>query len=251
MSSPTWTPDALALEARGHAGTGWRLVEAQHRVSTLTLVDSLDEQAVLEAALEATKPPVPPECRHLHDLLFTPFRYRPYPEASRFRRAGLTPGVFYASETTETAIAETVFYRLLFYAESPATRPPEGAGEYTAFACSLATARALDLREPPLSRDEARWTDPIDYGPCQDLADAARRAELEILRYRSVRDPDGGANLAVLTCRAFAVPEPTSRQTWRIRVGPFGGQALCEHPRAALEFPYADFAHDPHLPDAL
>ena len=63
---------------------------------------------------------MPPECRHLHYLLATPFRYgSPYPRGSRFRRAGLTPGVYYASGTAGTAIAETAFYRLLFFAEFP------------------------------------------------------------------------------------------------------------------------------------
>ena len=57
------------------AGRCWRVVEAQHVVSTLKLVDTLAEQALLEDLLEETKPPVPPECRHLHYLLATPFRY--------------------------------------------------------------------------------------------------------------------------------------------------------------------------------
>jgi hypothetical protein len=51
------------------------VVEAQHQVSTHKLVDSLSEQALLEELIEATKPTVPPECRHLDYLLFTPFRY--------------------------------------------------------------------------------------------------------------------------------------------------------------------------------
>ena len=51
-------------------------------VSTLKLVDTLAEQALLEDILEESKPPVPPECRHLHYLLSTPFRYgAPYRRA--------------------------------------------------------------------------------------------------------------------------------------------------------------------------
>ena len=118
MSSSTWTPAALSSDARGLAGTCWRLVEAQHHVSTLKLVDSVDEQELLEELIETTKPPLPPECRGLHYLLSTPFRYGSvYPTGSRFRRAGLTEGVFYASETPQTAVAEMAFYRLLFFAE--------------------------------------------------------------------------------------------------------------------------------------
>ena len=86
----------------------------------MKIVDTLAEQGLLETLLERSKPPVPPECRHLHYLLATPFRYgAPYPTGSRFRRAGHTPGVFYASTSASTAIGELVFHRLLFFAESP------------------------------------------------------------------------------------------------------------------------------------
>src|SRR5215211_7035249 len=107
MSSSAWTPAALSSEARPLAGTCWRLVEAQHRVSTLKLVDSVDEQEALEELIQTTKPSLPPDCQHLHYLLATPFRYgAPYPHGSRFRRAGLTEGVFYAAEAPQTAVAE-------------------------------------------------------------------------------------------------------------------------------------------------
>src|SRR5437762_10637003 len=134
MPSPTWTPAALSSERRRLAGQCWRLVEAQHRVSTMKLVDTLAEQSALESLVDASKPPVPPDCRRLHYLLSTPFRYgAPYPAGSRFRRAGLTPGVFYASQTAPTAVAEMAFHRLLFFADSPHTPWPVNATEYTAF----------------------------------------------------------------------------------------------------------------------
>ena len=87
----------------------------------MKIVDTLAEQSLLETLLERTKPPVPAECRDLHYLLATPFRYgAPYPSGSRFRRAGFTPGVFYGSTTPATAVAEIAFHRLLFFADSPA-----------------------------------------------------------------------------------------------------------------------------------
>lgn len=247
MSQPIWTQDALRSEARPYAGLAWRLVEAQHRVSTLKLVDSLAEQAALEEILETTKPPLPEDCRHLDYLLATPFRYRPYPTGSRFRRAGLTPGVWYGAEAPETAAAEMVFYRFLFYAESPETPFPDDAAEYTAFSADLATPVALDLTAGGLVADRVAWTGLTDYAACQALADGARGIGTEIIRYVSVRDPARGANLAVLSCRAFATPQPVDRQTWRIRIGPTGAQALREHPRLGLEFAPDSFAPDPRL----
>ena len=170
----------------------------------------------------------------MHYLLATPFRYGAiYPKGSRFRRAGRTPGVFYASERPETAVAEMAFYRLLFYAESPATPWPSDAGEYTVFAAAVATQRRLDLTAAPLSRDRAAWIDPIDYAACQALADAARAAGAEVIRYASARDPAAGVNVAVLTVAAFAESKPLQPHTWRIRLSAAGVQAICAFPGQA------------------
>ncbi|MBD8066244.1 RES family NAD+ phosphorylase [Devosia sp. PTR5] len=239
-------PVALSSSRTAYRGTGWRVVEAQHKVSTLKLVETLAEQALLEEVLEASKPPLPHDCAGLDYLLATPFRYGPYPHGSRFRRAGRTPGVFYAAERVETALAEMAFYRLLFFAESPATPLPANAADYTAFAAALATDASIDLTVPPLS-ETGNWTDRTDYAACQALADTARGEEIELIRYRSVRDPAGGANLAVLTCAVFAQRAPIDRQTWKIQVGRHGVQALCDFPRQSLEFVRAGFAADPRL----
>src|SRR5690606_11686897 len=170
MSSPIWTPAALSSEARPFSGPVWRFVEAQHRVSTLKLVDTLDEQALLEELLEESKPVLPPECAGLDYLLVTPFRYGAvYPHGSRFRRAGRTLGVYYAGLSVETALCEMAFYRLLFFAESPATPLPANAADYTACSALIDTGAAIDLTVPPLDRDAALWTHPTDYAACQSL----------------------------------------------------------------------------------
>lgn len=248
MSSPIWTRVALSSEFRPFTGLCWRVVEAQHRVSTLKLTDTLAAQALLEELIEDSKPPIPPECRHLNFLLATPFRYGSmYPRGSRFRRAGHTLGVYYAAEKPTTAIAETAFYRLLFFAESPDTPWPSDAAEYTTFSAEIATARVLDLTQTPLSADVGIWTDLTDYAGCQAFAEAARAVETDAICYRSVRDPAKGGNLAILLCRAFARPAPVERQTWRMRLSATGVQALCEFPRQAVELPRAAFAADPRI----
>ena len=243
----TWTPGALSSERGRLTGTCWRVVEAQHRISTLKLVDTLAEQERLEQLLDDSKPPLPAECRELHYLLSTPFRYgAPYPHGSRFRRAGFTPGVFYASKTTATAITEMAFHRLLFFADSPSTPWPDNAGEFTAFSVRYRTSAGLDLTTPPFDRDREVWTHPTDYTGCQTLADLSRVAGVGVLRYRSARD-ERGINLALLTCRAFGSRAPLAQQTWRIHFGTSGVRAISAAPELRLEFRREAFARDPRI----
>jgi hypothetical protein len=243
---PTWTTAALSRELRRLAGRCWRVVEAQHVVSTMALVDTLEEQALLEQVLDESKPAVPEDCRGLHYLLFTPFRYAaPYPQGSRFRRAGLTPGVFYASIHLTTAIAEMAFWRLLFYAESPGTPWPANPGEYTAFSVRFSTGKGLDLTRAPLNKDIDKWIQPIDYTHCQALADAAREAGMNVVRYQSARAD--GENVALLACAAFASRKPVEQQRWRIHVGASGARAIGEHSDDRLAFDRAAFARDPRI----
>lgn len=214
----------------------------------MKLVDTLAEHERLERLLEEGKPDVPPACRHLHYLLHTPFRYAaPYPRGSRFRRAGFTAGVFYGSRTPATAIAELVFHRLLLFAESPTTPWPVNPGEFTAFAVKLSTRAALDLTTAPLEAEREQWMHPIDYSACQDLADLAREAGVEVLRYESVRDPQHGTNIAVLACRVFKSSEPITWQTWRVDLSASGARAVCAYPEQRVEFSRETFAADPRI----
>lgn len=241
-------PAALSSEFKRLGTAVWRLVEAQHRVSTMKLVDDVDEQALLEDLLDETKPAYPPECEGLDYLLKTPFRYSAaYPHGSRFRRAGKTAGVFYAAFEISTAIAEMAFYRLLFFAESPATPLPSNPAEYTAFAVPVDSGKVLDLTLAPFERNRAAWESLQDYAACQSFADAARSADAEAIVYRSVRDPQGGLNIALLTTSAFAATEPSERQTWRIRLSRAGVQAMRDYPLLRLGFSITDFAADPRI----
>jgi len=215
-------------------------VESQYIISTVPLVDTLDEQARLEELLDETKPPVPPACRHLHPLLFTPFRYTPR-HGSRFRRAGQRDGAFYTAEQVETAIAEMAFYRVLFYAESPETLIPADFAEYTAFSVSVATDALIDLTE----RQDPGLSHLSDYSASQAFADVARTAGATGLRSLSVRCPKKGAALTWLSCEVFDRPDPVMRQTWRMRLTRLGVQALCESPKLAIQFAPETLASDP------
>lgn len=216
MSSITWTPTALAAEARRWAGEAWRMVEAQHAAATMKLVDSAEEQLLLEDLLESAKPPLPAAARGLHYLLATPFRYPPLPSGSRFRAAG-EPGVFYAAERLPTACAELGYWRWRFLRDAPALSRIDAVA-HTGFRAAI-RALAVDLRKPPLARDAKRWNDPDGYGATQELARRARKGRIEAIRYASVRDPGHGGCVALLTPEGFAAKSPRgAAQTWWLSV---------------------------------
>lgn len=200
---------------RAYAATVWRLVEAQHRISTNRLAENAADQALLEALVEEVKPTLPRAARGLHYLLATPFRYG-HGRPSRFRRAGDRPGIFYASEQIATAVAETAYWRLLFFSRSPGMRPPASTVEHSAFSAEIAAQHLLDLTVRPLD-DAGLWADPNDYAACQDFAGKARAIGAQAIRYRSVRDPGRGANIALLDPGAFRSQVPSIEQTWHFR----------------------------------
>jgi RES domain len=212
-----WTTPAVASEAREQSADLWRAVEAQHVVSTMVLVDSAAEQAVLERLIEASKPPVPREVARLglHWLLFTPYRYPPPPGGSRFRGPN-DPGVFYGAELARTACAEVGYWRWRHLQDSPgiAAMPPR---PQTVFRVPVSGA-AIDLRLAPFDRDRERWTHRSDYFHCQVLGRQAREARVQWIRYESARDSRRGGCAAVLDATAFARPAPLEQQVWLLTV---------------------------------
>jgi hypothetical protein len=208
----TWTPHALASSAKRYEFELRRVVESQHRASTMRLVDSLAEQMLLETILEDSKPKLPAGAEKLHYLLATPFRYHPR-EGSRFR-APFEAGVWYGAEELRTSLAEKSYWRLRFLLDSLGT-PDLRPVTHTAFKASV-RGSAIDLTVPPLSRDAANWTHRTSYDATQALAGAARAAKVAVIRYESVRDPEHAACAAVLTPVAFHRPRPKQLETWFI-----------------------------------
>jgi RES domain len=213
VSSITWTPAAVASELLRWQGALWRAVEAQHRVATSRLVDTLQEQALLEQLLDDAKPVAPSSPRHY--LLTTPFRYPPpYPGGSRFR-SPTDPGVFYGADERRTACAELGFWRWRFLLDSPALPRLEPLPQ-TLFQAPV-DALAADLTVPPLVRDAALWRSPTNYAHCQQFAPVAREAGADVIRYASVRDPEQGMCGAVLSLKGFTAG-PLVEQSWLLGV---------------------------------
>ncbi|WP_265944773.1 RES family NAD+ phosphorylase [Dechloromonas sp. A34] len=216
MSFNTWTPRAVSSEARHWLGAVWRMVEAQHTASTMKIVDSRDEQDVLESLLEGNKPALPKAAEALDYLLATPFRYNPRRGGSRFR-AATDPGVFYGAQSVRTAGAELGYWRWKFLKDSPLLDRLEPVA-HTAFRADI-SMQAVDLQHAPFAVDAGIWMHPDDYTGTQRFAQVAREAAIGGIVYRSVRDPEPAWCVALLTPTVFAKPRPRpDMQTWWLAV---------------------------------
>jgi hypothetical protein len=195
-------------------GRAFRVVEAQHVVSTRKLVDSLEEQEILEDLIETGKPPVPdgPEFEGLHYLLATPFRYPPLRHGSRFGTRA-ERSLWYGSGRPRTVFAESAYYRLLFL-EGTTADLGTVAVELSLFSVRLRTSRGVDLTRPPFDEHRDVIASPVSYDATQRLGAEMRADGIEALRYPSARDLRGGPNLALLTPAAFAEKAPTTPESW-------------------------------------
>jgi hypothetical protein len=210
----------------------WRGVEAQHRVATMRLADSLEEQELLEQLLEDSKPALPPEGHGLHFLLSTPFRYvSQWP--SRFRRSG-EGGAWYGADEPATVAAELAHWRWKFFMDSEGLRREQLVAELTFFQARF-KGPELDLTQPPWDALRADWRHPEDYAPCQALAAKVRALAppAAAIRYESARREHGVCQV-VFDVKALSVPHPDLQQTWVCKTT--ATRVLFSHDRQALQF---------------
>lgn len=196
------------------SGTLYRLVESQEQVATLSYVDTLDEQEILESLLEDAKPPYPAQEQDLHYLLKTPFRYPPLKWGSRFGRV-FEPSIFYGGKGIATTLAESAYYRLVFW-YSMEGKPVATSlrSEHTLFAVGYASQQGVRLHAGPFVEHLSELKHPVDYGPCQQLGSEMRRAGVEAFEYASARDAQDGLCVGLFTPDALAQHEPTDMRPW-------------------------------------
>lgn len=233
MSSDIWTQCAGPSERRALRLTPWRVVESQHQVSTRKLVDTLEEQALLEELIDGAKPPAMANTR-LHYLLSTPFRYPPLRHGSRFgdrhRR-----GIWYGAESVTTALAEVAYYRLVFLEGTMA--PLEYlTGELSAFHVRARTARGIDLTVEPFATHRRAIASPSRYSATQALGRAMRDEGVEMCRYPSARDPEGGNCVAIFAPAVFGRSTPQGFQRWH-----------CLASRDSVEMTRRDFVSNEYM----
>lgn len=195
-------------------GMPWRVVEAQHVIATRKLVNSDEEQGILEDLLEEAKPPRPydKECKNYHYLLWTPFRYPPLKYGSRLGTTN-DRGIWYGSKALETAFAEKAYYTILFRSGSEADF---GVFEsaITAFCVAVSTKKCADLTKPPFAEFEDKLSSPSSYLASQHIGKHLREKGAEAILFRSARCPDRGINLAVTDISAFKGRKPYDNTSW-------------------------------------
>ena len=243
-----WAACEQTLRIHPLAGELLRIVESQEHVATLSLVDDLAEQAVLEELLEQAKPPLPAGTSELHYLLSTPFRYPPLRHGSRFGRR-FEPSLFYGARQLPTLLAEAAYYRLVFWT-AMADPPPSGRlrTQHGVFRARFRGERGARLQEPPCAAHARALRHPSDYGPTQRLGSALRRAGIDAFEYPSARDRGAGLNVALLHPAALVSRRPLDLTRWlcetraeQVTFAPEATSALCR-------FALTDFTVDGRLP---
>lgn len=200
------------------AGTVYRLVESQEQIATLGYVDTLEEQALLEEMLEITKPTHPFTTEGFHYLLKTPFRYPPLKWGSRFGRIH-EPGIFYGGSNTHTTLAESAYYRFVFWYSIDAS-PIKNTirTEHTLFSADYQSNHAIQLHSAPFNQFLNTLTHPQDYAATQQLGTAMRTANVAVFEYPSARDPQQGTCIGLFTPSAFTQKRPKEMTAWLCEV---------------------------------
>lgn len=203
----------------------WRVVEAQHILSSRDLVDSREEHELLEDLIEQSKPSIEPEKNY---LIFTPFRYPPLKYGSRFGRM-FEPSLWYGSIELETAFTEVAYYRLKFFDDTLADL---GNVEIsmTAFTAFLECKIGVDLTEEPFDKYTNEITNKNTYEHSQLLGTSMREEHIEAFIYFSARTAKRSKNIAAYIPSVFQLRKNqyiNNQQTWKC----FANKKLIEFTR--------------------
>lgn len=199
----------------GHlSGILYRLVESQEQIATRQLVDTLEEQALLEDMLETVKPPYPQNSDKLHYLLKTPFRYPPLKWGSRFGRT-FEPSIFYGGCSVAVTLAESAYYRFLFW-HSMAGKPPKNTlrSEHTLFSVGYHSENGVRLQAAPFDVSLDLIAHATDYSHAQRLGTSMRDAGVELFEYPSARSSDHEACVGLFTVDCLSQNSLLDREQW-------------------------------------
>lgn len=200
-----------------------RMVESQEQVVTVSLVDSLEEQEVLERMLDDSKPSSN-SGRKLDYLLSTPWRYPPLPWGSRFGRR-FEPSLFYGSLSEKALFAEAAFYRWTFLFGMKKPFKDRVISQHRAFEANYKGAKGYDLSVPPFETHISALRDRSQYQPCQVLGSVLREKEADVIIYRCARTNRKERNVALYKPSALVSRKHLNAMPW-----------LCETTTSSVTF---------------
>jgi hypothetical protein len=231
-----------------YANSVCRMVETQEYAATTSLVDDLEEQAILEQILDDFKPHYADDTQDLHYLISTPFRYPPLKYGSRFG-AITEPSYFYASESISTCLVEAAFYRfyLIDGTETPFQKMIQS--EHSLFFVQVLSNSTLDLTQISDGEIQNQLTDPATYSFTQQVGQHARKDGADLLRYFSARSQQQGINVAIDNHTIIQSEKPEDKVEYICQLDPQTGILRFSQPRTfPVKFTREQFLIDGKLP---
>jgi hypothetical protein len=206
------------------------MIETQEYAATTSLVDDLEEQAILEQILDEFKPQYADDTQDLHYLISTPFRYPPLPYGSRF--GSITePSYFYASETINTCLAEAAFYRFYLIDGTEMPFPKMIQSEHSLYFVKVSSHHSLDLTQIEDSQIQNQLRDPASYWLTQKVGQQARQGGADLLRYFSARSQQDGINVAIDNHTIIQSQKPEDKVEYICQLDPQTGILRFSQPR--------------------
>lgn len=211
LSFPEFDP--VPMQGRVH-----RMVESQEVVATRSIVGDLAKQELLESMLDRYSKPTPPNYpADRHYLFSTPFRYPPLRYGSRFGDR-FCPSLFYGAKRESTVLAESAYYRLVFWRDMETPPPQPIEARHTLFVAAYRSERGVDLSRPPFDAHLEQLRHPSDYRFTQALGAHLRELRLGCFTYLSARDPEAGQNVAIFAPEVLIGEGPLESTSWSSQV---------------------------------
>lgn len=231
-----------------YANAVCRMVETQEYAATTSLVDDLEEQAILEQILDEFKPTYAEDTQQRHYLISTPFRYPPLKYGSRFG-AITEPSYFYASESIHTCLAEAAFYRFYLIEGTETPFPKVIQSQHSLFFVKVLSNNTVDLTKISDPQTQKRLTDPQSYSLTQQVGLHARKGGADMLRYFSARSQEQGINVAIDNHTIIQSEKPEDKVEYICQLDPQTGILRFSQPRTfPVMFTKEQFLVDGNLP---
>jgi hypothetical protein len=215
-TSEQWQSCLAQMRRLPLSGSAWRVSGRLAPLATAALVDSSGELQQLEGLLRHSDRLRAPPAMRLDPLLALPWQRRPHPGGSRFAHRCAAP-ILYGSLSPETALAEAAHRRTQFW-RGMATPPPSARllAEQQLFCFAYHCVAGVRLQSRAFQPQRQLLLADRDYGATQQLGQLLRAEGIAGFEDPSVRCPDYGLNLALLSPEQLSAGRPGEVQHWLV-----------------------------------